>query len=360
MEAVDSTGANVGALSGHDQPLIAAEGVSKTFVSRGLRDWLRHRPARRVAALKDVSFQVAPGQVTALLGPNGAGKTTLINIICDLVRAARGRVSIAGLPVPERAREARQRIGLVTTNERSFLWRLTGRQNLAFFGALQDLPRDVLRVRQRRLLAEFGLEQHADRLFRTYSSGMKKRLSLARALLHDPQVLLMDEATSGLDATASEALLKLIRERVTALGKCVLWATHRVEEVLALCDCVLVLVEGDIRFHGSIREFRERCNPRSGFVVETNRLDGSDARVAEFVGSVAGTAETDEACTRLVLPAVETPEQLSHVLQRLLELGLRIRQVERCPISLREVFAHLAPSQPEIGGALARGPSRDA
>jgi len=324
------------------QSLLRVQDVSKTFRSGNLGSWLWPKPARKVRGLDRVSFEVPPGQVTALLGPNGAGKTTLINIICDLVRADGGHVSVAGLPVPQRGSEARRQIGLVTTNERSFFWRLTGRQNLVFFAAMQDFSRRQARQRARELLAQFGLEPHADRLFHTYSTGMRKRLTLARALMHDPAVLLMDEATNGLDAPATEELLAFIRDRVAASERAVLWATHRLEEVLTLCDRVIVLIAGRIRFHGPISEFTDWCTAQARTQIEVECSPAQRGPVEAFVRSIGATVGPAGTRTRSTLATGGGSDQLSGVVRGLLDLGANVRRVEPRKISLSEAFDHLA------------------
>ncbi len=231
--------------------LLRVDGVSKRFTQRGLRALLTFRPGRSVDALREVSLELREGEVLGLLGPNGAGKTTLLRILCDLVRPERGEVLVDGL----QPKDARGRIGLVTSSERSFFWRLSGRENLRFFAALQGVTGSRMEARLDRSLARFGLAEAAERRYGTYSSGMKKRLALARALVADPTVLLMDEATDSLDAAGAVSLLEDVQEHVAG-ERGVVWATHRIEEVELLCDRVVILLEGRVGFAGTGSEFR--------------------------------------------------------------------------------------------------------
>jgi ABC-2 type transport system ATP-binding protein len=208
-----------------------------------------------VRALDGVDLDIQRGEVLTLLGPNGSGKTTLIKVLCDLVRADAGSVEIGGISFPLRAREALRHVGLVTTDERSFFWRLTGLQNLLFYAALHELPRRIARRRCPELMERFGLSPSEDPRFFSYSSGMKKRLALARALIHDPTLLLMDEATTSLDAEADERLQAWLRTEVRSANRAVLWATHRSEEIGRLSDRVGLLIRGRMRFLGNLAEF---------------------------------------------------------------------------------------------------------
>ncbi len=336
-----------------DQPLLRVRGVHKTFTPRG---FLGRRGPAGIQALRGVDLDVARGQVTALLGPNGAGKTTLISIICDLVRADAGSVSVADCAIPDRARQAQRLVGVATTNERSFFWRLTGRQNLEFFAALHGLARPVAARRSTELLTRFGLESHADRLFRTYSAGMKKRLALARAMLHEPPVLLLDEPTTSLDAAGTEDLHDLLRREIVPSGACVVWATHRVEEVRALCDQVIVLVDGEVRFDGATDRFMRRHGSRVGYEIEVGAPSEAVGPVGAYLRSIGAVLHDPlgagaDVGTRVGLPEVRDEPQLSEVLGKCLGLGATIRRVEPMQVSLRQVFANLREEgRPDASG----------
>ncbi len=332
-------------------PLVRVRHARKRFVTRGLRDLLRGSPGRTIHALDDVSFDAAPGQVTALLGPNGAGKTTLISILCDLIRADSGSVRVAGLDPSESSREVRRSIGLVTSNERSFFWRLTGRQNLEFFAALQGVPPRSARRRARELMTLLGLEGHEDRVFRFYSAGMKKRLTLARALLHDPPVLLMDEPTNSLDAAGAESLIELVRSRIREMGKCVLWATHHAYEVEQLCCGGGVRMGGRIRFDDGVDRFRELLRMRSRYVLELDRVDGRMECVRAVAAGLPADLQSTGTGARLRTRSAVSDQEVSRALRALLEAGVVVRSAEAEPASLGTLFTQLAR---EPGDAPAR------
>jgi ABC-2 type transport system ATP-binding protein len=197
-----------------------------------------------VTALDGVDLDVRPGEIVALLGPNGAGKSTLTRIIATTVLPDAGLVRVAGVDVVAQPPAARRCIGLTLGDERSWFWRLSGRHNLEFFAALYGLPRKAAAVRADELLATVGLAEAADRRFDGYSTGMKMRLSLARALLPNPRILLLDEPTRSLDPVAAvefrEHVLALARSRDMA----VLYTTHDLHEASAIASRLVVIAHG--------------------------------------------------------------------------------------------------------------------
>lgn len=199
-----------------------------------------------VEALAGVSLEVRPGETLALLGPNGAGKSTLVRILATTVLADSGTASVGGFDVTDDAPEVRRSLGLALGDERSWYWRLTGRQNLSFFAVVYGWPRRHAEHRTRELLDLVGLTDAADRRFDGYSTGMRARLSLARALLPDPPVLLLDEPTRTLDPVAAAEF----RQAVTALAReeqrAVLFATHDLHEAASVSTRVVVLARGRI------------------------------------------------------------------------------------------------------------------
>lgn len=326
--------------------LLKIENLSKTFHLRGFKDMLRGNSPTVVRALSSISLEIQPGQITALLGPNGAGKTTMINILCDLTRADTGKLQIAGHAIPEHSQKAQRQVGYVTTNDRSFFWRLSGRKNLEFFAALHGFSRPDARERTAEMLERFNLSAHADKPFYIYSAGMKKRLGLARAFLHDPAVLLMDEPTNGLDAKSTDELIDLVRDEIQSSQKTILWATHRTEEVERLCDWVIVLIGGKIYFDDTIDRFRAISRRHQEFTIEL-RLQPEQRKKFDQIVNSDGLVVRDEKTNGLIEVDGKGDEQyLSELLQKLLESGALIRQIERRPESLHEVFTHLQ----DIGG----------
>ena len=215
-----------------------------------LADVTRRFPARRqaqhdeVVALDRVSLRVETGDLFGLLGPNGAGKTTLLRLITTLLVPSTGRVWVCGLDAARQPREVRRRIGVVLGGERSVYWRLTGRENIMYAAALHDLPGALARERAAALLALMDLADRADDLVERYSTGMRLRLALARALVHDPLVLVLDEPTAGLDPQAAAGIRTLLAALTREHTRTTIMATHNLDEAERLCGTVGILDRG--------------------------------------------------------------------------------------------------------------------
>lgn len=216
-------------------------------------------------ALDGFTLTVHAGEIHALLGRNGAGKTTLIRLLAGLVRPSEGTCTIAGVDVRGAPRSVRRLVGLVPSGDRSFYLRLSALENLIFFGRLHGLRKHEARERGLEVLEQVGLTDVSRRPMNTYSHGMQKRVSVARALLVDPPVLLIDEATHDLDPDGAGQIRELIRGAATR-GAAVLWATQRVEEIRGFADQVTVLERGRSRFVGTVAQLLERTGARR-FVV---------------------------------------------------------------------------------------------
>lgn len=239
--------------------MIRVRGLEKVYrPPRGFGDLIRAPFARPdpVRALCGVDFDVEAGHIFGLLGPNGAGKTTLLKILTDLCGPTAGAVEIAGHDLSTDPDGVRGSVGHVPSDERSFFWRLSALENLRFFGALHSLPRDTVERRIWELLHTFEVDALAELRFGVLSSGQKKLLTVVRALIPDPPVLILDEPTNSLDPSTAQRLMSHVREVLgTASNKAIVWATHRLEEVVQICDQVLLLDQGTSRFVGSVEEF---------------------------------------------------------------------------------------------------------
>jgi ABC-2 type transport system ATP-binding protein len=217
----------------------------KTKISTGK---LFNRKTQSVNALDNLNLTIKKGEVFGLLGPNGAGKTTLVKVLCTLLPPDEGTAKVNGFDVIKQQMRVKESIGtLFSVGERGFFWRLSGYSNLEFFAAINNVPRKGRHERIMEVLQLVGLEDKAFVVFQKYSGGMKRKLALARALLPDPPILLLDEPTTGLDVTSSHTIRNFIKNDLGKKhGKTVLYTTHYIEEVSQMCDRVGIMNRGRI------------------------------------------------------------------------------------------------------------------
>ena len=245
--------------------MIRVESVWKSFRTRSTakREAGGKSSDSRVTidAVRDVSFECKPGRVFALLGPNGAGKTTLLRILATLLTPGAGRVWVDGIDAVASPEAARARSGFLTGSS-GLYDRLSGRETLSYFGSLNGMDREGIRSRTAELARSLGFESYLDRRVGRYSTGMKQKLSIARTVLHDPQVMLFDEPTSGLDVIGAKAIMDWIRRSRDA-GKTVLFSTHRMDEVALIAEDLAIIHEGSLCYNGTLDGFMESFPGRS-------------------------------------------------------------------------------------------------
>jgi sodium transport system ATP-binding protein len=226
---------------------IQVTGLMKSF--RDLRRGLVH-------AVDGVAFDARPGEILGLLGPNGAGKTTTMRILCTVLKPTGGTALVAGYDVVKQASQVRQNIGFMSANtaiyDRMSAWEMVG-----YFGRLYGMSEEQLRGRLEEVFATLQMNDFRDMLGAKMSTGMRQKVSIARAIIHDPPVLIFDEPTSGLDVLVARAVLKNI-ERLREMGKCILFSTHIMREVERLCDRVAIISRGQVRACGTLAELRRQ------------------------------------------------------------------------------------------------------
>lgn len=208
----------------------------------------------RFVALAGVSFHAVPGQVYGILGPNGAGKTTILRILSTLLRPTGGGAKINGFDVVLHPDDVRRQIGFVSANTAVYD-RMTGWEMVEYFGRLHKIAADVLRRRMDYLFDRLKMNELRDLLGSKMSTGMKQKVSIARALVHDPPVLIFDEATSGLDVLVARTLLTTVAE-LRDQGKCILFSTHIMREAEKLCDRIAILHRGNVLAEGTLESLR--------------------------------------------------------------------------------------------------------
>lgn len=210
----------------------------------------------KVMAVDDVGFEADDGRVTGLLGPNGAGKSTTLRMIAGVIRPDAGAATIDGRDVATDTQRAVSALGTLPFNSGLYP-RLTGRENIAYFGRLHGLPAPMLAERVEQLVNDLGLEEVADRPAKGYSQGEAMKVAVARALVHRPRNIILDEPTNGLDVKALRALREMIRNLRTQ-GHCILFSSHVMQEVAALCDRIVIVSHGRVMAAGTPDELRER------------------------------------------------------------------------------------------------------
>jgi len=232
--------------------LIQVTGLEKTFHDRKKGD---------VHAVRGISFTCRPGQVFGLLGRNGAGKTTTLRMLATILVPTGGTATVAGFDIVEKSAEVRRRIGYLS-GETKLYDRLTGRELLQYFGSLAGMPGAAVAARIEALTERFVLAELLDVRVGKMSTGMKQRLSIARVVFHDPEVMIFDEPTAGLDVIAARGVLSLIQD-LKRQGRTIIYSTHIMTEAERICDEVAIIERGEILAHGSVDSIRDRAPSRS-------------------------------------------------------------------------------------------------
>ncbi len=228
--------------------MLIVDGVSKVYQSK-VREKLWKTTYKEVKAVEDLSFQIEPGKIIGLLGMNGAGKTTTIKMCTTLLEPNSGSITVDGYDAVKDDRKVKSLVNMIAGGERMLYWRLTGRENLNYFGNLYGIKEATLKQRIDLLLKEVGLEDAADTPVEQYSKGMKQRLQIARGLINDPKYLFLDEPTLGLDAPIAKHLRSYVKTLAKEKNKGVLLTSHYIDEVEELCDEVYILDKGRLILH---------------------------------------------------------------------------------------------------------------
>ncbi|MEW6048530.1 MAG: ABC transporter ATP-binding protein [Bacillota bacterium] len=297
------------------------------------------RSGREIVAADDVSFQVRAGEVVGLLGPNGAGKTTTIKCILGLLVPTAGSVRICGFDPRRQARQALRRVGAMLEGTRNLHWSRSALENLLFFANLAGIPTTTARARSLELLERYRLLDRAGSLVGQLSRGMQQKLALCAALVRDPEVLLLDEPTLGLDVEAAldvrQLLLELARERARA----VLVASHDMRLVESVCGRVIVLHRGRVLADEEVPHLLEMLSTRSYRFVVEGSLTGRarEAIFASFTGAEVTAAEG----RTVIEVTVERATRLYDLVELLRDHGAALASVDHRAPDLEQVFLHL-------------------
>ena len=227
--------------------MIQVDNLHKTFKAK----------SGPVHAVRGVSFQAHDGEITGLLGPNGAGKTTTLRMLYTLMAPDQGQVRVDGIDIQVDATAVRQRLG-VLPDARGVYKRLTARENIAYFGRLHGLDDARIAERTARMAETLGMQDFLDRRTEGFSQGQRTKTAIARALVHDPRNVILDEPTNGLDVMTTRGLREFLKQ-LRGEGRCVIFSSHIMQEVAALCDRIVVIAEGEVRAVGTPDELRARA-----------------------------------------------------------------------------------------------------
>ena len=249
--------------------MIEARQLTKTF---------RDKKRGEIHGALDVSFRVDPGTIYGLLGPNGAGKTTTLRMLYTLMSPESGSITVDGFSTVSQSFEVRTRLG-VLPDARGVYKRLTARENIAYFGQLHGMSEALIAERTERLVAALGMAEFIDRQCEGFSQGQRTKTAIARALVHDPKNVILDEPTNGLDVMTTRALREFLLQ-LKAEGRCVIFSSHIMQEVAALCDRIVVIAHGKVMANGTPDEIRAQTgetNLEEAFVKVIGSEEGLHA-----------------------------------------------------------------------------------
>jgi ABC-2 type transport system ATP-binding protein len=301
-----------------EQDIVQVEGVVKDF-----------RPGlglRRKRVLHDVSFRVRRGEIFGFVGPNGAGKTTTLKVLLGLIHVDAGRARVLGHDVRET--EYRRHVGFLPENPYFYDY-LTGREFLSFYARVSGVPAAQRGARVERLLAEVGLAHAGDMRLRTYSKGMLQRIGIAQAIVHDPEIVFLDEPMSGLDPIGRAEIRELIL-RLNQEGKTIFMNTHILSDVETVCHRVVIIVQGEIRYEGSVSDFLPAGQQCTDLVLRHVPPEAATLLEERCEAELRGQGERIE----LRVPAKRLPEAL----RLALDAGAEVHSVTPHRRSLEAIF----------------------
>lgn len=290
-----------------------------------------------LAAVEGVSLRVEAGEVLALLGPNGAGKTTTIRMLASILRPTRGWAHVNGFDIVNEPIEVRRSVGFLTEHHGLYT-RMRAHEYLEFFGMTHSLPKSVIQQRTEGLLEQFGLDEAVDMRLGQFSKGMRQKLALVRALLHDPAVLLLDEPTSAMDPSSAH----MVRESIVGLrssNRAIIVCTHNLHEAEELADNIAIIRRGEIIAHGSINDLKRKL---LGDPIMELRLASSLDGAMKHLPSELKTLDKG---TNWIRYQVAQPEVINpKVLEAMTHAGVRVVTLSEVGRSLEDVYLQVVES----------------
>ena len=315
---------------------VRVENLSKTYQVRQ-RKGLFKSFRSTVEALKGVTLEVRPGEIFGLLGPNGAGKTTLIKILTTLLLPSSGEAWVNGFHVQRQENQVRASVGCMLMGERGLYWKLTGRENLEYFGALYHLSPQDRRQRALEILERIQLGEIADRTVETYSSGQKMKLAFGKALINDAPLLVLDEPTNTLDVPSASELRAVVRD-LHAQGKTIIYTTHIMSEAETLCDRVAIIDHGQLLALGSIEELKDSLRRDQVTRIEGVIPSRAVAAVKRLPNVQQATRTSADSGDLLTIVTSDGHEFLPQIIEALTQTGATIKKIAPEEVTLEDVF----------------------
>lgn len=297
----------------------------------------QYNPPEGETAVKGITFSIQKGEIFSLLGPNGAGKTTTISMLSGLLQPTAGEATIGGFSITKQIRDVKQIIGVVP-QEIALYQSISARENLAFWGRMYGLRGEQLRERITEVLKIAGLEDRADEKVGTYSGGMKRRINIAVGLLHNPQLLFMDEPTVGIDPQSRRRILDTVK-LLNQQGLTVIYTTHYMEEAEELSNRVGIIDHGELVAVGTQNELTQMVGETDTIRLTLNSDENEDLR--NIIREVDGVIHVNGEAEELILQTPDANEHLATVLAQINQHNKSVRQLQIDEPNLEAVFLHL-------------------
>lgn len=300
------------------------------------------RKFKKLVAVDRISFMVKKGEIFGLLGPNGAGKSTVIRMLCTLLRPTSGEARVAGFEIVKEAGKVREHIGLVA--EKIILYdRLTARENLKFFGRLNHIPAKTISERTKKLLELVKMEKWADTLAGTFSSGMKQRINLARALLNMPEILFLDEPTLGLDPQTTRAIRDFIKE-INKEGITIILTTHIMQEADILCDRIGIIDQGKIVALDTPQKLKNVISQQGKTAFDLNISNPSPQMISQIkqLEAVSSVSQKNDYNLKIYVNSEEAIYEIMDVIKK---NKITIKNITTLVPNLEDAFLHFTGHQ---------------
>lgn len=323
------------------KPIIQIRGLSKTFISKERKGGVFRGRKKRVHALKSVDLEVMEGEIFGLLGPNGAGKTTLIKCLTTLLLPTSGNAKINGFDLFKESNMVRASIGAMLMGERGLYWKLTGRENLDYFGALYHVPKEVRTEKINDLVDMLKLHDFIDRTVETYSSGQKMILAFAKALINEAPILILDEPTVTMDVHAAKELREIVKQ-LNASGHTIVYTTHIMQEADELCDRVAIIDKGKIMATGTPAELKGMIEQEDVVSIEgilPNAAVVAIRRIPGVKDAVIGSEKDGRTTVSIICE--NSRKLLPRIIETITENEGQIEYINPKDVTLEDVFIKL-------------------